>query len=292
MELILAICPAYASAIFRHVRSVPVQLKLPPFAPPPPPIDAPQCPPPVPSIPLDIVTKPNEDTKTKLPPLSSSVPTVSTETLDSLSSDSDSQSIRTPPEKGTGTNTPGPEKSPQPSPLAGLPIVNSPSPTPETTSLPPCVSQVCDGGASAPGIRPTLGTSPSRSPDTSPHPSPAQVLSPAHPNKSAFRLSKKASPSLHLSEVEGACDYDLNSMMANIDKLSTCVSGETLMTHLHRMVMGVVACRESMWEVLKDRLRHKQYEKELRELGWEDEDGVEEMKERKRFERMLERYKE
>lgn len=88
------------------------------------------------------------------------------------------------------------------------------------------------------------------------------------------------------------CDYDLSSMMADIDKLATCVSGETLMTHLHRMVMGVVACRESMWEVLKDRLRHKQYEKELRELGWEDEDGVEELKERKRFERMLERYKE
>lgn len=79
--------------------------------------------------------------------------------------------------------------------------------------------------------------------------------------------------------------------MANIDKMGQDVSGETLMTHLHRMVMGVMACKESMWEVLKDRLRHKQYEKQLRELGWEDE-GVEEMQERKKFERMLERYKE
>jgi len=86
-------------------------------------------------------------------------------------------------------------------------------------------------------------------------------------------------------------EYDLSSLTADIDKVGTGVSGETLMTHLHRMVMGVVACKESMWEVLKDRLRHKQYEKELKEMGW-DEEGAEELQERKIFEKMLERYKE
>jgi len=92
--------------------------------------------------------------------------------------------------------------------------------------------------------------------------------------------------------VEDILDYDLSSMRADIDKFGAYISGETLMTHLHRMVMGVLACRESMWEVLKDRLRHKQYERELRELGWEDEEGPEEPQGRKKFERLLERYKE
>ena len=80
--------------------------------------------------------------------------------------------------------------------------------------------------------------------------------------------------------------------MADVDKVEKGVGGETLMAHLHRMAMGVLACKESMWEVLKDRLRHKQYEQELRELGWEDEEGVEELQERKKFEKMLERYRE
>lgn len=87
-------------------------------------------------------------------------------------------------------------------------------------------------------------------------------------------------------------EYDISSLVEDLDKMGTYVSGETLMTHLHRMVMGVVACKESMWEVLKDRLRHKQYAKELRELGWEDEEGAGELQERKQFEKMLEQYQE
>jgi len=47
-----------------------------------------------------------------------------------------------------------------------------------------------------------------------------------------------------------------------------------------------------MWEVLKDKLRHKKYEKELRELGWEDLEGAEELQERKAFEKMFEQYRE
>ena len=105
------------------------------------------------------------------------------------------------------------------------------------------------------------------------------------------RMSKsfRRSKALHVDDI---LDYDLSSMKADIDRVGAYISGETLMTHLHRMVMGVLACRESMWEVLKDRLRHRQYEKELRELGWEDEDCSEEPQGRKKFERLLERYKE
>ena len=87
-------------------------------------------------------------------------------------------------------------------------------------------------------------------------------------------------------------DLSLRSLMAEVDKVEKGINEETLMTHLHRMAMGVLACKESMWEVLKDRLRHEQYEQELRELGWEDEEGVEELQERKKFEKMLERYRE
>lgn len=103
----------------------------------------------------------------------------------------------------------------------------------------------------------------------------------------------KASPRVrNLSEVEDMCEYDLSSLMADIDKVGSYLSTETLMAHLHRTVMGVLACKESMWEVLKDRLRHKKYEKELRELGWEDDEGAEEPQERKKFEKMLEQYRE
>jgi hypothetical protein len=103
----------------------------------------------------------------------------------------------------------------------------------------------------------------------------------------------KATPRIrNLSEVEDMFEYDLSSLITDIDKVGSSLSPETLMAHLHRMVMGVLACKESMWEVLRDKLRHKKYEKELRELGWEDDEGAEEPQERKKFEKMLEQYRE
>ena len=140
---------------------------------------------------------------------------------------------------------------------------------------------------------PTPGTSPFRSPGAFSQLTPRQPHALARMSRSSFRPTEKATQrSHHLSEVEDVFDYDLTSLMRDNNKLETYVSCETLMTHLHRMVMGVVACKESMWEVLKDRLKRKQYEKELRELGWEDDDGVEELQGRKQFEKMLERYQE
>jgi len=104
-------------------------------------------------------------------------------------------------------------------------------------------------------------------------------------------MTKGATRIHHLSEVEELFEYDLSSMMTDVDKVVAVLSAETLMAHLHRMVMGVLACRESMWEVLKDRLRHKKYEKELRELGWEDQEE-DPTRERKKFEKLLEQYRE
>lgn len=49
----------------------------------------------------------------------------------------------------------------------------------------------------------------------------------------------------------------------------------------------VLACQESMWEVLNDRIRNR--EQELKDLGWDDDD-LEADHARQRFEKLLERY--
>ena len=61
----------------------------------------------------------------------------------------------------------------------------------------------------------------------------------------------------------------------------------TLAFQLHRMFNLVLACQESMWEVLNDRIRNR--ESELKELGWDDED-IEAEHARQRFDKLLERY--
>lgn len=61
----------------------------------------------------------------------------------------------------------------------------------------------------------------------------------------------------------------------------------SLAFQLHRMFNLVLACQESMWEVLNDRIRNR--ESELKELGWDDED-IEAEHARQRFDKLLERY--
>lgn len=187
-------------------------------------------------------------------------------------------------------NTPEPEKHLQLPPLTGSPTVsNHPA---RSVIFSPCVPRVY-GGVNVLGVQPTTGTSSFRSLEEISQLTPRQSPAMVRMSKSSFRQSTKVAPRPPpLSEVEDMFEYDISSLVEDLDKMGTYVSGETLMTHLHRMVMGVVACKESMWEVLKDRLRHKQYAKELRELGWEDEEGAGELQERKQFEKMLEQYQE
>lgn len=64
-------------------------------------------------------------------------------------------------------------------------------------------------------------------------------------------------------------------------------SSFSLAFQLHRMFNLVLACQESMWEVLNDRIRNR--ESELKELGWDDED-IEAEHARQRFDKLLERY--
>jgi hypothetical protein len=66
---------------------------------------------------------------------------------------------------------------------------------------------------------------------------------------------------------------------------------ETMATQLYRAYSGVLACQEAMWEELKDRLRNRP--EELRALGWDDDEELEELQgRRKKFETLLQRYRE
>ena len=64
-------------------------------------------------------------------------------------------------------------------------------------------------------------------------------------------------------------------------------SNFSLAMHLHRMYNLVLACQESMWEVLNDKIRNR--EDDLKRLGWHDDD-LEGEHSRERFESLLEKY--
>ncbi|EFI28682.1 hypothetical protein CC1G_13708 [Coprinopsis cinerea okayama7 len=59
--------------------------------------------------------------------------------------------------------------------------------------------------------------------------------------------------------------------------------------HLYRSYQTVLACQEAMWEELKDRIRNRK--EGLRVFGWEDDEELEELQSRKRFEKLIERFK-
>lgn len=67
------------------------------------------------------------------------------------------------------------------------------------------------------------------------------------------------------------------------------LSERSLAMHLYRSYQTVLACQEAMWEELKDRLRNRK--DELLPYGWEDDEDLEELQNRKKFERLVERYR-
>ncbi|KAG2022934.1 hypothetical protein CC2G_000646 [Coprinopsis cinerea AmutBmut pab1-1] len=72
------------------------------------------------------------------------------------------------------------------------------------------------------------------------------------------------------------------------DQLSV-LSERSLAMHLYRSYQTVLACQEAMWEELKDRIRNRK--EGLRVFGWEDDEELEELQSRKRFEKLIERFK-
>ncbi|ESK90917.1 S-adenosyl-L-methionine-dependent methyltransferase [Moniliophthora roreri MCA 2997] len=63
----------------------------------------------------------------------------------------------------------------------------------------------------------------------------------------------------------------------------------SLAMHLYRSYNLVLGCQEAIWEELKDRLRNRK--DELKPFGWEDDEELEELQNRKKFERLIERYR-
>ncbi|KAF9015642.1 S-adenosyl-L-methionine-dependent methyltransferase [Cyathus striatus] len=63
----------------------------------------------------------------------------------------------------------------------------------------------------------------------------------------------------------------------------------SLAMHLYRSYQSVLACQEGMWEELKDRIRNRR--EELVSFGWDDDEELEELQNRKRFETLIERYR-
>jgi hypothetical protein len=70
----------------------------------------------------------------------------------------------------------------------------------------------------------------------------------------------------------------------------TALAPETMATHLYCAYSGVLACQEAMWEELKDRVRNRPGE--LEALGWHDDEELEELQARKKFEALIQRYRE
>ena len=75
------------------------------------------------------------------------------------------------------------------------------------------------------------------------------------------------------------------SPLGEVDKLNE----SSLAMQLYWSYQGVLACQESMWEELVDRMRNRPGE--LRELGWESDLELNELGSRAKFEVLLERYK-
>lgn len=67
------------------------------------------------------------------------------------------------------------------------------------------------------------------------------------------------------------------------------LSNRYLAMQLYRSCQYVLGCQEAMWEELKDRLRNRR--EELSPYGWDDDDELEELQSRTKFEKLIERFK-
>ncbi len=66
------------------------------------------------------------------------------------------------------------------------------------------------------------------------------------------------------------------------------MSDRSLAMHLYKSYQLVIACREAMWEELRDRIRNRR--EELVDFGWDDDEELEVLNNRQRFEKLIERY--
>ena len=67
------------------------------------------------------------------------------------------------------------------------------------------------------------------------------------------------------------------------------LSKRSSVMQLYYSYQSVLGCQEAMWEELKDRIRNRK--EELIEYGWEDDDDLDDLQGRRKFELLLERYR-
>jgi hypothetical protein len=85
------------------------------------------------------------------------------------------------------------------------------------------------------------------------------------------------------------CDADAPSQgLFPVERLAS-LNERSLAMHLYRSYQSVLACEEAMWEELKDRIRNRK--DELLPFGWYDDEDLEELASRKKFERLVDRYR-
>lgn len=118
-----------------------------------------------------------------------------------------------------------------------------------------------------------------------------QQRTPPSSDDESEELTKPSNNSVYVQPYYSSPSDDTSmgdaSALLPISALSQATSF-SLALQLHRMYNLVLACQESMWEVLNDRIRNR--EQELKDLGWDDDD-LEADHSRQRFEKLLERYK-
>ena len=89
---------------------------------------------------------------------------------------------------------------------------------------------------------------------------------------------------------KSATEYDPGApqVLFPLDRLAS-LSERSLAMHLYRSYQSVLACEDAMWEELKDRLLNRK--DELLPFGWDDDEDLEELESRKKFERLVDRYR-
>ncbi|KAJ4485041.1 hypothetical protein C8J55DRAFT_453032 [Lentinula edodes] len=94
---------------------------------------------------------------------------------------------------------------------------------------------------------------------------------------------------LYALEANGLADKTTPKVPLVTNERLDSLNERSLAMHLFRAYNYVLGCQDALWEELKDRLRNRK--EELEPFGWDDEEEFEEVHNRKKFERLLERYR-
>jgi hypothetical protein len=86
-------------------------------------------------------------------------------------------------------------------------------------------------------------------------------------------------------DASGVTDFETGKLEEELRGLSE----RCLAMQLYYTYQGILGCQEAMWEELNDRMRNRK--QELIEFGWEDDEDLQEFQGRKKFERLVERYR-